>query len=186
MKKWLFFIALVISCLYAHAKVYVGGDFGYSSQKSRSSGLTEKNIQYSITPEIGTRVNDKTSLGIAFNANLSINSSLPNEQILMFIPYYRNVFAEVGGVKFFSECQLGIGSYKFNGKGYSILGANFGPGIMVDLSDKVQLIGRSIFIQYLKISDDILSIDNSFYTNSMKQTGIFFNKGMEVGIIINL
>lgn len=188
MKKWLFFIALVISCLCTNAKVYVGGTFGYSSQKSRSSGLTEKSLQYSITPEIGTRANDKTSLGIAFNANLSTNSDL-NEMILMVLPYYRKVFAEVGSVKFFNELQLGIGSYILDGKSYSIWGASFGPGIMVDLSDKVQLIGRSIFIQYLNISDEFLSTNRSFYTNStslMSQTDISFNKGLEVGIIINL
>ncbi len=82
MKKWFSLIALAISCLCAHANFYVGGTLGYSSQKSRSSGLTAKNIQYSITPEIGNRINDRNSLGIAFNAYLSanINNDLPDEK----------------------------------------------------------------------------------------------------------
>lgn len=179
MKKVILSIALVVFCMSVQAQVYVGGTLGLSSQKTNTGTRNEKTSIYSISPEIGYKFNDASSLGFAFSAALSKYdfNNLPDEQILMFIPYYRNVFAKVGNIKLFSECQLGIGRLNLDDSHCSVWGANLGPGIIVDLSDKVQLIGRSTLIQYLEISDD---------NYSMSKTGLFINNSLEVGIIVNL
>lgn len=172
MRKVILGAMIALSSIAASAQVYLGGTLGVATATVKVEDESQTATTFSIEPEVGYCFNDVWAVGTSIGVQ---GTSSGGESSTTFVvnPYVRATFAKVGNVKFFGE---GAFEYDKNGDA-SGWGIGLRPGLTVELSPKVSLIGRTVLLQYSSVSGGGVTIS---------QTGFAIGNNLSIGILFNL
>ena len=161
----------------SHAQFYVGGNIGLSFVTTSVDGESSTSATYSIAPELGYRLNKWFSLG----ASLGVAYVEPGVEgdgdmtTLDISPYFRTTFAHVRCVDFFADAVV---SYEHlldhnDDDAVNAMGVAICPGIIVNLTDRLQLLGRTVLFQHSGTLGDL----------DVKSTGFALGNNLSVGVV---
>lgn len=132
MKKLLFVIAALASCMTVSAKYWISGSVGFSGVSEYDSDL--KNHDLVFSPSIGAELEDNLSIGL----NLTIRDTKINGgQItqVRFSPFFRWTFLEEGKFSMFLDQGFSYRIFSPSGYNYWEFGVFASPGVRYDMSD---------------------------------------------------
>lgn len=172
MKKLILGAIVALSSISASAQLYLGGTLGIATQTIKVESESQTTTTFGIAPEIGYNFNDIWAIGTSVGVN-TLSSEGNSSTTFVVNPYARATFAKVGNVKFFGEAAF---EYDKNSDA-SGWGIGIRPGLLIDLSPKVSLIGRTILFQYTSTSSDGVTVS---------QTGFAIGNNLSIGVIFNL
>lgn len=173
MKNILFSIAMAFIAFTISAQCHLGGTLGFAIQNATYDGESESTSAIAFAPEFEYTINPKWSIGASIGVGYSSNTEITT---ISFSPYARLTFAQAGPVKFFTEGALAYNSYSYDGESTNGWGIGIRPGMLIDVSDNIQLLGRTTLLQYSETGDGI----------TLKQTSFAINPSLEVGIMFKL
>lgn len=172
MKKMMTLAFVALMAMSAKAQFYVGGSVGVKNVTTSVNGHSESATAFQISPEAGYTFNKTWAAGLSLSyANSDKVSSFGVS------PYARATFAHLGPVDVFAEGNIAFGSSKVDGSNSStsFWGVGVGPGLKVNVSDKVAFITRTNLINYVSIGDA-----------PVKTTTVGLNSDVSLGIQIAL
>ncbi len=150
MKKIILTALVAVASLAANAQVWVGGEVGFSADKTTNDGNKFQNsASFSFLPEIGYTINDKWDIALTIgidhgNARNKIDDIETNYNSFILNPYARYKFAKAGDFTFFVD-----GGFAYKYTHWSEMPDNqnawviaIKPGISYNLSDKVSLVAH--------------------------------------------
>lgn len=177
MKK-LFILALMVTCtIAAKAQFYVGGTFGLSAETTKVDDESHTNSVYSISPEAGYNINKVWAVGLSVGLSYTVNGGGEDVTTWGISPYARATFAHAGAVDFFAEAAFAYENAEVGDVSVDGWGIGLRPGILVSLSDCLQLVGRTTLFKYATAGDS---------PYKLKQTGISLSPtNVELGILFN-
>ena len=158
---------VAVASLSANAQIWVGGEVGFTADKTTKNGNKVGNASYfNFIPEVGYTLNDKFDVALAiglshYNGNGN-TAGLNNNDIAVYNmgnsvnrntfklnPYVRYKFAKAGDFTFFVDG--GFAFYMIHNNQYQVGGetknANawdlaIKPGVAYNISDKVSLVAH--------------------------------------------
>ena len=169
MKKILLIAGLILAVTTINAQYYIGGSFGISGNSGKNADgkkIGYSNMNFSITPEIGYNLSEKSDIGISvgfLNNTRKSYQFTPDEMSSKITtsgwslsPYIRYSFINFGRFdvlgKFALNFSENIIKY-FDGEGnqndkYSstIIGVNLVPLLFYNLSDRIALYTQLNFL----------------------------------------
>lgn len=181
MKKIVLGVLLVlISAVSAQAQFYVGGTLGVSINSIKIQDESNTTQTYGIAPEFGYNINSVWAVGVSLGAAYtSVGGDEGNDFTAFSVsPYVRTTFAHVNKAHFFADAAF---SY-VNTKEHTFhthtdgWGVGLCPGVLIDLSRHLQLVGRTTLMQYSESGKQPYKV---------KQTGFFVGNNLELGVQFN-
>lgn len=168
--------ALMVMTVAASAQVYVGGTLGLATSNTKVGDADGVNTTaFAITPEIGYNLSNDFAIGLGLGFMTSKVEDNDAINAFSLSPYVRYTFAELSdNVKLFADAAF---EYDFYNKDYSdVWSIGVLPGILVNLSSNVQLVGRIKLFSYSSTTDDPKTKVTSFGFNPTDmQLGIQYN-----------
>lgn len=169
MKKFLFVVAALASCMTVSAKYWFSGSIGFDGLTNYDSDF--KNYSLEFSPSVGMEIEDNLSIAV----NLSLRDSKYNgSQVTQFrfSPYLRWTFFEEGQFSMFLDGGFSYRIYSPAGYNYWELGVFANPGIRYDMSDHfaVAAMFRGLYFGHESRPD---SNPGSTYKNSYGLAGNF-------------
>ena len=178
MKKIILTSIILLCTLAVQEQCYVGGTLHVSAETNKADGSSATNSVYGISPEFGYNINKMWAVGLTAGVEYAVNGGGGDDITTWGLsPYVRATFAQAGHVKFFAEGALGYGKVEVADFDTDVWSIGILPGILVDLSRKVQLVGRTVLFRYGESGDSPYKV---------KQTGFSLGNNLEVGILFNL
>lgn len=176
MKKLVIMCVLAAFAMAAKAQFYAGGSIGLSAVSTKQDRESHTNSTYMVMPEIGYRFNRIFSVGVSGGVSYTVFGAGDDVATYNVSPYVRTTFAHVRCVDFFADAtafyqrdRSGDTRVAVNGWGVAL-----NPGILVNLSDHVQLMGRTSLFQYTKFKEEPFAV---------KQVGFSIPATLSVGVI---
>lgn len=168
--------ALALASLSSYSQYYVGGTLGIGVQTMKMDGDSYTNSAFSISPELGYNLNSTWAIGTSLAVQYTVDGGGGDDYTLLGIsPYVRATFAEVGCVKFFTEGALTYAYMKLSDyDGESGWGVSLRPGVLIALSDKFHLLGRTTLFEYSSAGSGSYKVST---------TGFSINTNLQVGAI---
>ncbi len=166
-------LAAVCVAATMNAQVYVGGAFGLNFQNKMTDkdGKDATAMSFTIKPEIGYNLSDKSSVGVLIGFSTSNNSNDVTEyltnvknmstnmkldksmSVFEIAPYYRYKFLQFSKVDLFLDAQLNFKYMKQDENSATIFGLGVLPGVAFNPNDKISFVaklGRGIFFENTK------------------------------------
>ena len=152
MKKMILTALVAVASLAANAQVWVGGEVGFSADKSTYDGEKYQNsASVKILPEIGYTLNDKFDIAVLIGLEHGNSRNLDAEpeyetnfNSFVLNPYVRYKFVKSGDFTFFVDGGFG---YKYthwskvdDNRNSWFIGIK--PGIAYNLSEKVSFVAH--------------------------------------------
>ena len=179
MKKKVLFLGVLLFVLTAsvNAQVYVGGTLGISAENYKTEGKSYTNSVYSISPEIGYNINQHWAVGASLGLFYSVSGGGGDDiNGFGFSPYVRGTFAQVGAVRFFTEAAFSYEKAELEDYDMDGWGVALRPGILVDLSKRLQLVGRTQLFSYSEAGEDSYKVKKmDFAISNNWEIGVLFN-----------
>ncbi len=165
MKKLFLMAAMMVATLAANAQVYVGGGINFSSSKPayvKVDGGSEPDAttKFGILPEVGYKLDDKLSVGIALGYEHSKQGDVKTNGFSI-APYARYTFVKWNNIGLFGEAQFAYSNKKEtesvdmgDGKTMDVDKKSNGwslgvrPGISIDLNEKLTFITKFGWLGY--------------------------------------
>lgn len=165
MKKLFLMAAMMVATLAANAQVYVGGGINFSSSKPayvKVDGVAEPDAttKFGILPEVGYKLDDKLSVGIALGYEHSKQGDVKTNGFSI-APYARYTFVKWNNIGLFGEAQFAYSNKKEtesvdmgDGKTMDVDKKSNGwslgvrPGISIDLNEKLTFITKFGWLGY--------------------------------------
>lgn len=165
MKKLFLMAAMMVATLAANAQVYVGGGINFSSSKPayvKVDGESEPDAttKFGILPEVGYKLDDKLSVGIALGYEHSKQGDVKTNGFSI-APYARYTFVKWNNIGLFGEAQFAYSNKKEtesvdmgDGKTMDVDKKSNGwslgvrPGISIDLNEKLTFITKFGWLGY--------------------------------------
>lgn len=159
---------VAVASLTANAQVWVGGEVGYSHQRTTIDKVEiGKSNNFNLLPEIGYKLNDKfdvaVKIGYAHSENdntlAGIEVPIPYDYANAFVlnPYLRYTFAKAGNFSFFADGGFTYMHGHICGDTNSTNAWQIAikPGISYAISEKVGLVAHvgGIAYSYAKYDD---------------------------------
>lgn len=167
MKNVILSVVLAFIAFSTNAQYYIGGTLGFAIQSTNDEGASA----VAIAPEFSYKLNNYwtigTSVGISYNSATEVTTT-------NITPCGRYTFAQFGPINFFAEVALSYAVAFHNDNSEKGLGIGLRPGMFINVSDKIQLVGRTTLIQYSIIGDDFDIKQTSFTINPTLEFGIMF------------
>lgn len=157
--------AMMVATLAANAQVYVGGGINFSSSKPayvKVDGVSEPDAttKFGILPEVGYKLDDKLSVGIALGYEHSKQGDVKTNGFSI-APYARYTFVKWNNIGLFGEAQFAYSNKKEtesvdmgDGKTMDVDKKSNGwslgvrPGISIDLNEKLTFITKFGWLGY--------------------------------------
>ncbi len=150
MKKIILTALVAVASLAANAQIWVGGEVGFSADKTKENGEKLQNsASFRLLPEIGYTINDQFDIALLIGLDhgnaRNINKGLEtNYNSFILNPYARYKFAKAGDFTFFVD---GGFAYKYTHWSEEPDNQNewviaIKPGISYSLSEKVSLVAH--------------------------------------------
>lgn len=176
MKKLVIICVLATFAMAAKAQFYAGGSIGLSAVSTKQDRESHTSSTYMVTPEIGYRFNRIFSAGVSGGVSYTVFGGGDDVATYNVSPYVRTTFAHVRCVDFFADAtafyqreRSGDTRTAVNGWGVAL-----NPGLLVNLSDHLQLMGRTTVFQYTKFKEEPFAV---------KQVGFFLPATLSIGMI---
>jgi len=178
MKKLLLIIFMALCTVAVQAQFYVGGTLGASVESNSIAGESHTKQTYSIAPEFGYNITPVWAIGVSFGALYTSVGGDNDYTALGVSSYLRATFANVGRVHFFAEAAFSHEKTKEQTSHVKVDGWGLGlcPGVRIDLTDKLQLVGRTTLFQYAEAGEKDFKV---------KQTGFAIGNNLELGMQFN-
>ena len=156
---------MMVATLAANAQVYVGGGINFSSSKPayvKVDGVSEPDAttKFGILPEVGYKLDDKLSVGIALGYEHSKQGDVKTNGFSI-APYARYTFVKWNNIGLFGEAQFAYSNKKEtesvdmgDGKTMDVDKKSNGwslgvrPGISIDLNEKLTFITKFGWLGY--------------------------------------
>ncbi len=161
MKKMILTALVAVASLSANAQVWVGGEVGYSHQRTTIDKVEiGKSNNFNLLPEVGYKLNDKfdvaVKIGYAHGENGSnmMGFDIPGDydyaNAFILNPYVRYTFAKAGDFSFFADGGFSYMHGHVCGDENSINAWQIAikPGISYAISEKVGLVAHVGGIAY--------------------------------------
>lgn len=160
MKKLFLTIAVALgmfSAANAQSNMWVGGTAGVWSSKVKGS---DSQLSFKIMPEFGYILNSNVGIGIAIGGAHTHGDDLKfdggdqtnNESVNSYIvnPFIRYTFlkSDLGGLFFDGGVAYGWAKGTAGGEKATALEVGLRPGVAINVSDKVALLGKFGFLGY--------------------------------------
>ena len=192
MKKIMMTLAAIAVAATMNAQVYVGGSLGFSYDKQDEA----KNTDWTVMPEIGYNLDDKSSVGIVlgFGITNNTNEMLGNaasafgkgvktdKSAIQFgvMPYYRYKFLQFDKVDIFMDAQVGYVYTKLDEWNNSTFTVGVRPGVAFNASDKVSFVaklGKGLFFESSKDKnvDAVSKFGLNANTLAALEIGMYYN-----------
>lgn len=176
MKKIMLIAAMMVMTIAASAQVYVGGTLGLGTNSTKvGDGDAVNTTAFSINPEIGYNISSDFAIGVGLGYTSSKVEDNDAVSYFSIVPYLRYTFAELSdNVKLFAEGAFEYDSYSNDLP--NAWGVGIRPGILVNLSDKLQFVGRITLFSYSSTTEDPKTKATQFAFNPTDlQLGIQYN-----------
>lgn len=172
MKKLLTLAFVAFMAMGAKAQFYVGGSVGVKNVTTSVQSQSESVTAFQISPEAGYTFNRTWAAGLSLSY-----ADMDEVSLFAFSPYARATFAHLGPVDVFAEGNFSFGSTKIDGaeKSTNFWGIGLGPGLKVNVSDKVAFITRTNLVNYVSTGDA-----------PVKTTTVGLNSDVSLGVQISL
>lgn len=116
---------------------------------------------FSLSPEFGYNIDKVIAIGATMGIGYS-NDEVDELTQYEIAPYIRTTFAQTKSVKIFAEGALFLtySKYDLDANDYSLntWGAEIRPGMLVNVSNNVQLQARATMLQYSKADNNNINI----------------------------
>ena len=178
MKKILMVTAMLTFALAASAQFYLGGSVGVSTNTVRFQGEHSTLATYGIVPEMGYNISNVFAVGVAVGVKYTVPGEEDDYTTWDVSPYFRTTFANVRSMKFFVDLSPCYQKYSNNTTDISADGFGFSvnPGFRVNLTDKLEFLGRTSIFSYQKLSRKGYKTTNTqFAIPSVAQLGLQYN-----------
>ena len=153
MKKIFIAAVMTVVALTANAQVWVGGELGFSTDKTSFDGnKLGTNTEFTLAPELGYSLNEnwdvavKLAYGYSENAAKSVMGLEAKGSTNAFAinPYVRYTFVKAGNFSAFVDGGIAYATVHVNGQEDNIngLGVAVNPGIAYAVSPKVSLVAH--------------------------------------------
>lgn len=162
MKKMILAAFVAVASLTASAQIWVGGEVGFNTSKSKINGAEwKKGSNFIVAPEVGYKLTDKLDVAVLvgyahaentaeiFNYDLTdVSDDLINAVDVAngfkLNPYLRYTFAKAGNFSFFADGGFSYALLHVCGDSKSANAWEIAirPGISYALSDKVSLVAH--------------------------------------------
>ena len=168
MKKIILAAFVAVASLAANAQVWVGGEVGYSHQRTTVNKVEiGKSNNFNLLPEIGYKLNDKFDVAVKIgyahseNGNTLAGVEVPvaydYANAFVLNPYLRYTFAKAGDFSFFADGGFSYVYGQICGDENSTNAWQIAikPGISYAISEKVGLVAHigGIAYSYAKYDD---------------------------------
>lgn len=132
MKKTLFIIAAIATCMTANAKYWFSGSLGFDGTSMYDQD--EKNHSFFFKPTVGMEIEDNLSIALA--VGLDDNKVFGQKTTeFSFCPFVRWTFFQEGNFSMFLDGGFSYSIFSPSGFNYWSVGAFASPGIRYELSD---------------------------------------------------
>ncbi|MBR3442522.1 MAG: hypothetical protein IKG96_02560 [Bacteroidaceae bacterium] len=172
MKKLLTVVALAFAAISVNAQdynTYVGGGVRFQS--------TSDETLFAIQPEIGYKLTDTFSLGIAVGFGTSGSGSSKYTEFLIQ-PYVRHSLLKIGGnVNFFLDYQLGYKNSGLKDNKTNTFEIGAAPGLAWNVNPRLSVVTHLGFIGY---QSSKLDVEGSKAVNKFTVEAITQNLGLSV------
>ena len=168
MKKILLTAIVAVASLAASAQVWVGGEVGYSHQRTTVNKVEiGKSNNFNLLPEIGYKLNDKFDVAVKIGyshsedgnnlAGIEVPVAYDYANAFVLNPYLRYTFAKAGDFSFFADGGFSYVHGHICGDTNSTNAWQIAikPGISYAISEKVGLVAHigGIAYSYAKYDD---------------------------------
>ena len=166
MKKALFVIAALASCMTVSAKYWFGGSIGYDLESKYD---TEAKYHFTnFCPSFGMVIEDNLELGLDMDIHDTKYYSGQKAFEFDFAPFLRYTFLRDGNFSMFVQGGFEYGIYSPSGYNYWHLSFLVQPGICYKLSEHFSLVSKFEGIYYTHESrpDDLPPYQSTFKNNA--------------------
>lgn len=162
MKKLIFTLAIALGTFFSASAqevggMWVGGTAGLWSSKVKGA---DSELSFKVLPEFGYVISDRVGLGISLGGGHThtgglnfLNGGSTEESINYYrvSPFLRYAFLQGNLGSLFFDGGVGYEHAKVCGGGAKVhsLDVGFKPGVALNVSDKVSLIGKFGFLGYV-------------------------------------
>ncbi len=138
MKKLLFVIAALASCMSISAKFWVEGDVYYRSSSQYYND--DNQVQWGLVPTVGMSLNDKLSVGLAVGLE-GYKFGARDYTNIKINPFARYTLIESGDFSLFAQGGVGY-SHTTDGDGSWSLWLNVLPGIKYSFNENFAVVAK--------------------------------------------
>ena len=159
MKKLLFVIAALASCMSISAKIWVEGDVYYWSQSQYY--VDDNTVQWGLVPTVGMSLNDKLSVGLAVGLE-GYKCGARDYTDIKINPFARYTLIESGDFSLFAQGGVGY-SHSTDSDGSWSLWLNVLPGIKYSFNENFAVVAKMSCLYFSHDSNDgVLTPKNNF------------------------
>lgn len=160
-------VAMMVATISASAQVYVGGGINFHTI---DDGSDNNKTVIGIRPEVGYKLDDKLSIGIALGYNSTKQGDVKSSD-WSIAPYARYTFAKWNNVGFFGEAEFAYGhsedkydagSASLTTNKYNAWSLGVRPGISIDVTKNLTFLTK---IGWLGYKSKKLDADGAKATN---------------------
>ncbi|MDR2907012.1 MAG: porin family protein [Bacteroidales bacterium] len=177
MKKIIFTLVLVSFGMMSQAQIFVGGQLGFTSDKTKD---VEKTSMLTIAPMVGYQLSDKLAAGVRLNftsvKGVQFKFMGSDDDLIIKAPLFgaelfaQYTFLSFGKFSVYADAGIGFGA----GKGkvefgdtkedqskVSIFGINVVPVLAYNLSEKITLLANLNFLElgFMSTTEKDLTVD---------------------------
>ena len=140
MKKFLFVVAALASCMTVSAKYWFGGNIGFDTESYYDTDSKYHSLQ--INPSFGMVIEDNLELGL--DLYIEDYKSMRGQQVFdfAFAPFMRYTFLTEGNFNMFVQGGFEYGVHSPSGYNYWNLSFQIQPGIRYMMSDHFSLVAK--------------------------------------------
>ena len=146
MKKFLFVIVALASCMTVSAKYWVGGCFAIDSKTQYNNN--PKQFSAILAPSIGMEIEDNLEIGIDFKSAEEKNITQSEKFQFAFAPFMRYTFLTQGDFSMFVQGGLEYGIVSPSGANLWHISLMLEPGIKYSVSDNFSLLAKMDGLYY--------------------------------------
>ena len=200
MKKFFMTLAAVAMAATMNAQGYIGGTFGldFQNKMTDKDGKDATAMSFTIKPELGFNLDEKSSVGIVLgfsttnnsnealkaftnvqglNTNIKMDKSLITFEVA---PYYRYKFLQLDKVDLFIDAQVGFKYYKLDEDNATNFNIGVRPGVAFNANDKISFVaklGKGLFFDSFKQKDHDAQSTFGLNANSLAalEIGMYYN-----------
>jgi hypothetical protein len=170
MKKIILLFVLVFVAASVDAQLYVGGAVSASIESKNDVEATT----FKILPEAGYNISDKFAVGAVIGFSRSSYDGKSLGSTFQFAPYARFSFYRSDLVRLFVDGGFSVYSNDIGDETITTFDIGVKPGIALDLSEKISIVGKFGFIGFRHYDDDHNKIDMSIDATDIS-IGLFYS-----------
>ncbi len=181
MKKVLFAIAALATCMSASAQLWVSG--GLNIDNTSNWGDDKSLTEWGITPSVGYALDDALEVGLNFGLS---GASKDNNSYFKFkvAPFARYTFLSEGDFSMFLECEVGYENYKIKDQDADwSFNTNIQPGVKYVLTDNFAMVAKLGGLYYQHNPGAYSAGNYGFSTSTQNKFGLNIGTNLQFSLV---